>query len=194
MLITGYQIDEEKNEKKMVADAKPLLTEKAVINGMKDSQLPGSLRATFCDLLYLWLEMDLPPKTSANIKYTWSYHELDKDIAESNEVMSSSSLSEFKNVDKWKELREFLLNFIKDYEQIQIYNREANTLLLSIVELIYKLVRHGFFPFEDQEALLIPLMNLLDLAKDVGKEQNKFERDGYSILVMVSNICSIGIF
>lgn len=43
--------------------------------------------ALYCDLLYLWIDKDMPSKPDVGIKLTWSWMELEENWSRENELV-----------------------------------------------------------------------------------------------------------
>lgn len=79
--------------------------------------LPGTIRASYCNLLNLWIDRYLSI-TQTGVKYTWSWDEISNNYSafESRKAKTEGSLSWLVKNDQ--KLKEFIFDFLreKDFE------------------------------------------------------------------------------
>jgi hypothetical protein len=111
----------------------PLITAPQALALAKNENLPGSVRALYGDLLFIWVDQDLPLKPHS-VKYTWAWDELEEDY---DAVAHRDPYPHLKK-DSWlykaaAELKDFILDdILAKSGSMKAMNTEYNLLLASV--------------------------------------------------------------
>jgi hypothetical protein len=196
----------------------PIFTQDEVLKCLVNPNLPGSLRAIYCNILYLWIETELSKKTLHGPKLIWVtprkkiqllsllidfffflfvcfQQSWEDDLKEDYQVEAVDILREGAADDgSWfrkqgSVFKAFMLEFLKN-RAIDISDKENNQLLLSFLNLIEKLMKHGFFTSPSNQKQLFPvLLSVLDGANDFIDPAkftfSKYEKNEYTLPVLV---------
>jgi len=156
---------------------KPLLTADQVFLGLCNEQMPGSVRASYCDLLNLWIDKDLPPTSIGGIKYTWAWDEIAGDYQVKRSLEDPDGKKDTWIQKNFKDLEKFMFEFVSSNQDIGVEDTENRTLLLSVLTFMEKLIKFGFFISQDDQTKLMPLLiGLLDGKKEKISGSAKFQR------------------
>lgn len=174
----------------------PLLSPDEVLICMTNEKLSGSLRAAYTDLMYLWVDNDLPPSSDiVDVKITWSWEELKEDYRPANKLSESMVEGEKWLFSNETVLKEFLVKYVASKGGMICADKESSLLILSVLSLTEKLVRYGFFSSPEWQSKLIPAMvDMLDGTNDEPKGPSRYEMNELSLLIMQSKLQITKIF